>query len=358
MQYIEQVIERIKQVDYVAGLKASEHLDSLAKPIGGMGNLEAILIRIATIYGSVPREKLVSGIAIFAADNGVVAEGVAGSPQEVTAIQVQSFLAGKATINAFCQMTNTDITVVDIGMNNPSSMGAVNKKIACGTNNIALGPAMTKEQCLEAVKTGIEIALDMAAKGRKILICGEMGIGNTTTSSCLAAALLGGSVDQYIGYGAGLTSAAFENKVKVVRQALKVNTVSLSDIWNTLAALGGFDIAAMVGFFIGSAASKSLAIIDGFIASVAALIAIRIAPAVKHYLVASHSSAEPGAILVMEELGFKPSLSLDMRLGEGTGAILLLPLIEAAQLAYWNVASLKDSGIDPLSLVDIREQHE
>lgn len=357
MNLLERTIAAVKPLDGRAIDEARQHWDGLAKPIGSLGRMEELVVQLAGIYGEVPEKLGRRGIVVFAADNGVVAERVTTAPKEVTAIQSASIANGWATVNAFCRMMDVELKLVDIGIDSSQAIaGAENRRIANGTGNITQGPAMSGAECMRAIEIGIEYAADMAEQGYRVLMGGEMGIGNTTSSSCLAALMTEAELDRVVGKGSGLTDEGLLHKKDVVRRALAANPLERKEPLVMLSAVGGFDIAGLTGFFLGAAAQGLPAIVDGFIAATAALLACRLAPGVKDYLIASHISAEPGYGVVIEALGIRPHLDMQMRLGEGTGAILMLPLLDAALAAYHGTATLLGTEINPDDLIDIRKQ--
>jgi nicotinate-nucleotide--dimethylbenzimidazole phosphoribosyltransferase len=286
----------------------------------------------------------------IAGDHGVVAEGVASSPKEVTALMVLNFLRGGAGINCLCEAAGADIRVVDAGVDaepfQPHSR-LIDAKIARGTANMAKGPAMTLEQCARALQLGIDLAETARKDGIRVLGTGEMGIGNTTPSSALFCAYLGFSAVDMTGMGAGIPPAGLEHKTKVIQESLNVNreAVAGGDPLAVLAALGGFEIAALAGLIIGGAARNMAVMIDGFIATAAYVAAARLAPAVCDYCFFCHGSAEAGHGRVLEALGQKPLLDLGMRLGEGTGAALGFTLLDAAARIYNDMATFESAGI-------------
>ena len=280
------------------------------------------------------------------ADNGVVSEGVSSCPQSVTASVTRNFMKGITGINVLSRHAGADIVVVDIGVDDDVEVsGVVNRKIRKGTWNMALGPAMNREEAVRAIETGIEIVTELKQKGINLMATGEMGIGNTTTSSAVASVLTKTPVEQMVGKGAGMTEEGLENKKRIIEQAIKVNNPSVDDAIDVVAKVGGFDIAGLAGCFIGASACRIPILIDGFISACAALVAVNIEPKVKEFIFPSHGSAEPGSKIIMKALGLEPMLNLQMRLGEGTGAAIAFHIIDAAVAAYSEMGTFEDANI-------------
>ena len=322
---------------------AQERLNSLIKPPGSLGELEAVSEKLAGISGEVYYNPAKRCIIIMSSDNGVVEEGVAAAPQGVTYAQTINFVKGITGVSVLAKLVNADLIVVDVGINADMNHPLIkNKKIRKSTSNIAKGPAMTREDAEKAVRIGIETAIQAKHDGYKLLGAGEMGIGNTTTSAAVLFALTGLSPDKAVGKGAGLKEDAYRNKIDVVRTAITKNAVDASDPIDVLAKVGGFDIAAMAGVYIGAAHMQIPIVIDGFISIVAALVAARINPSVKDYMFASHVSAEPGYLHAQEAIGLTPCLHLNMRLGEGSGCPLMFTIIDAACAIIKDMATFAD----------------
>lgn len=344
---LDNTLKMIGDLDKELMIKAQARLDNLTKPIGSLGRMEDMAKQIVGItrkmFPNVDNKKVI----IMCADNGVVDEGVAQAPKSVTSTVTQNFTKGFTGINVLSGHARADIVVVDIGIDDDlENKDILNKKIRKGTWNIANGPAMTREEAIRAIETGIEIVRELSEAGVNLLGTGEMGIGNTTTSSAISAVLTGNEVDVMVGRGAGLTSEGLEKKIRVVNQAIIVNKPDPKDPIDVLAKLGGFDIAGLVGCFIGAAAYRVPILIDGFISATAALVAVLIKPEVKDFIFPSHGSAEPGNKKVMEALGLQPFLNLDMRLGEGTGAALAFHIIDAAVTSYIKMGTFGDAKIE------------
>lgn len=350
---IEALVRAVQPLDQKAMLAAEAHQARLAKPPGSLGRLEELSVQLAGITGKVHNELPRKQLLVFAADNGVVAEGVSSAPQSVTMQQTINLTRGKTGAAVLAKRFDCGLTVCDVGVNADICESAVlNRKIAYGTQNICAGPAMTREQALQAILTGAAVAEDVDADAVGI---GEMGIGNTTTSSAVLAVLLGADVDKVTGRGGGITEESFRKKKAVIRTAIAVNRPNRDDVIDVLAKVGGFDLAAMCGAFLGAAASRRAAVIDGFISAVAALCAVRLCPLVRGYLIPSHASFEIGYRLAIEELALRPLFDLGMRLGEGSGCPLAFQVLDAACAVMNNMASFDEAGINDDYLEEIRQ---
>ena len=350
---IEALVRAVQPLDQKAMLAAEAHQARLAKPPGSLGRLEELSVQLAGITGKVHSELPQKQLLVFAADNGVVAEGVSSAPQSVTMQQTINLTRGKTGAAVLAKRFGCGLTVCDVGVNADICESAVlNRKIAYGTQNICAGPAMTREQALQAILTGAAVAENVDADAVGI---GEMGIGNTTTSSAMLAVLLGADVDKVTGRGGGITEESFRKKKAVIRTAIAVNRPNRDDVIDVLAKVGGFDLAAMCGAFLGAAASRRAAVIDGFISAVAALCAVRLCPLVRGYLIPSHASFEIGYRLAMEEMTLRPLFDLDMRLGEGSGCPLAFQVLDAACAVMNNMASFDEAGINDDYLDEIRQ---
>lgn len=350
---IEALVRAVQPLDQKAMLAAETHQARLAKPPGSLGRLEELSVQLAGITGKVHNELPRKQLLVFAADNGVVAEGVSSAPQSVTMQQTINLTRGKTGAAVLAKRFGCGLTVCDVGVNADICESAVlNRKIAYGTKNICAGPAMTREQALQAILTGAAVAENVDADAVGI---GEMGIGNTTTSSAVLAVLLGADVDKVTGRGGGITEESFRKKKAVIRTAIAVNRPNRNDVIDVLAKVGGFDLAAMCGAFLGAAASRRAAVIDGFISAVAALCAVRLCPLVRGYLIPSHASFEIGYRLAMEEMALRPLFDLGMRLGEGSGCPLAFQVLDAACAVMNNMASFDEAGINDDYLEEIRQ---
>jgi nicotinate-nucleotide--dimethylbenzimidazole phosphoribosyltransferase len=330
-----------------AAVAAQRHLDLLTKPPGSLGRLEELAVRLAALTGRPPRVTA-PVIFTFAADHGVVAEGVSAYPQSVTAQMVENFLRGGAAVNVLARQAGARVVVADLGVATPlgAPPGLVVRRVAAGTANMTHGPAMTRAQAVEALEAGAALAEEAIAAGADLLGTGEMGIGNTTAASALTAAITGAPAEAVTGRGTGVDEAGWARKVAVVRRALEVNATEAGDGLDVLARVGGFEIAGLVGVILAGAAHRVPVVLDGFIAGAAALVAVTLAPEARHALFAAHRSAEPGHALALRHLGLEPYLTLELRLGEGTGAALFVPLARAAAAIYAEMATFKSAGVD------------
>ena len=350
---LQQLLSRIPQPDAVAMDKARQRQAQLAKPPGSLGRLEELSIQLAGITGQVHNTIERKHLLVFAADNGVVVQGVSSAPQSVTLQQTVNLTRAKTGASVLAKHFGCGITVCDVGVNADIRDSAVlNRKIAYGTADITNGPAMTREQALQAILTGYELADQTEAD---VLGVGEMGIGNTTTSSAILSVLLGVDAETVTGRGGGLTEESFQKKKAVIRQAIAINQPDATDVVDVLSKVGGFDIAAMCGAFLGAAASRRPVVVDGFISAVAALCAVRLCPRVRGYLVPSHASFEIGYRLAMDAIGLKPMLLLGMRLGEGSGCPLAFSVLEAACAIINDMATFDQADIDDGYLEEIRQ---
>ncbi|MGL5087464.1 MAG: nicotinate-nucleotide--dimethylbenzimidazole phosphoribosyltransferase [Clostridium sp.] len=357
IQALTYIIENIERVNISSSSSAKEYVDSLAKPLGSLGALETIGIRIAGITGKVKNKIEKKCIIIMCSDNGVVEEGVASAPQYVTLAQTINFTKGLTGVAVLAKQGNSDLMVVDVGINsNLEIPGVYNRKIRKCTNNIANGPAMSYEECVKAINVGIEMVKKAKEKNYDILGVGEMGIGNTTTSSAVLISLTDCILEHAVGKGGGVTNEAFEKKKLVIRKALDLNNANKEDTIDVLAKVGGFDIAAMVGVYLGASFYKIPVVIDGFISIVASLAATRLNPLVKDYLITSHCSKEIGFNIAMKELGLKPMIDLDMRLGEGSGCPIAFSIVEYSCAMMNNMATFAEAEIDSSYLEDVRDE--
>jgi len=326
---------------------AQARLDSLTKPLGSLGRLEGIVKSFAGITGELFPKVDKKTVIIMCSDNGVVEEGVSQSTKEITSSVTRNFMKGITCINVLSRHAGADIVVVDIGVDDDLNVeGIINRKIRKGTWNIARGPAMTRDEAIKAMEVGIDIVRDLKQKGVNVLGTGEMGIGNTTTSSAVSAVLTGNSIEKMVGKGAGLSSEGLKRKIEVIKKAIEINKPDPNDPIDVLAKLGGFDIAGLAGCFLGAAAYRVPILIDGFISATAALVALKIKPEIREYIFPSHGSAEPGTAAVMEAIGFEPMLNLGMRVGEGTGAAIAFHIIDAAFAAYTQMGTFNDANIE------------
>ncbi|MFB4270688.1 nicotinate-nucleotide--dimethylbenzimidazole phosphoribosyltransferase [Nonomuraea sp. GTA35] len=348
-----ETLAEIRPADPGALAEARAHQDRLTKPRGSLGVLEEVAVRLAGAAGvSPPPMPEPAALAIFAADHGVHARGVSPWPQEVTVQMVANFLAGGAVANAFAAQAGASVTVVDVGVaaDLPDAPNLVNHKIAYGTADLSQGPAMTVDQAVQALEAGIVVARDLVAKGARCLITGDMGIANTTASAALVSAFTGRDPAEVTGRGTGIDDDTYEHKVGIVRAALHTNAVtdassSPSEALRALAAVGGFEHAAIAGFILSGAAQRVPVILDGVIAGAAALVAAALDPAALDHCVAGHRSAEPGHAAALAHLGLRPLVELELRLGEGTGGLLAHPMVCAAVRVMHDVATFDSAGV-------------
>lgn len=349
---LDALVREVLPLDRSAMTAAEEYQARLAKPPGSLGRLEELSIQLAGITGHVHNALNKKQLLVFAADNGVVAEGVSSAPQSVTKQQTINLMRGKTGAAVLAKHFGCGLTVCDVGVNADIYESAVlNRKIAYGTQNICTGPAMTREQTLQAILTGAEIARTVDAD---VIGAGEMGIGNTTTSSAVLAVLLGADVEAVTGRGGGITEESFRKKKAVIRTAIEVNRPDRDDVVGVLSKVGGFDLAAMCGAFLGAAAARRSAVIDGLISAAAALCAVRLCPNVRGYLVPSHASFEIGYRLAMEAMDLRPLFDLGMRLGEGSGCPLAFQVLDAACAVINDMATFDEAGINDDYLDEIR----
>ena len=350
--YLEAYLNAVRPLDEFAMAEARERQAQLAKPPGSLGRLEDLSIQLAGITGQVHNKIEKKHLLVFAADNGVVAEGVSSAPQSVTLMQTINLTRHKTGASTLCRHFGCGITVCDVGVNSDIKEPAVlNRKIAYGTQNIVHGPAMTREQAIQAILTGIELARNTDAD---VIGIGEMGIGNTTTSSAVLSVLLEASVEDVTGRGGGLTDDGFNKKKTGIQKAISVHQPDKNDVIDVLAKVGGFDIAAMCGGFLGAAVTRRPVVIDGFISAVSALCAYKLCPNVRGYLIPSHASYEIGYTLAMDAMELQPLFLLGMRLGEGSGCPLAFEILDAACAIINDMATFDQAGIDDGYLDEIR----
>jgi nicotinate-nucleotide--dimethylbenzimidazole phosphoribosyltransferase len=326
------LIPAIPPVDDAARREAQARFDAKTKPRGSLGELESLVSRIAAARGRADLRPLDAAIVVAAGDHGYAEEGVSAYPQAVTGQMLANIAAGGAAINVLTRQLGLRLAVIDAG-------------VGAGTENATRGPAMSRARAEEAVATGISLAEELAAEGVALVGLGEMGIANTTAASALAAALLPADPVAVVGRGTGIDDDTLERKVDVVRRALAANEDALADPLPTLAALGGFEQAVLVGVCLGTAARCGVVLLDGFVASAAALVAARLAPASVDRMIASHRSPEPGHAAILEEFGLTPLLDLGLRLGEGTGAALAVPVVNAALALVAEMATFAEAGV-------------
>lgn len=341
-----ETIQKIKPFDEEAAALAMKHSDGLTKPPGSLGRLESISIQLAGIAGKLWPDLSRKAVIVMAGDHGVCDEGVSAFPQAVTPQMVMNFLNGGAAVNVLARQAGAEVVCVDIGVNADLEHELlVSRKVVRGTANMAKQPAMTREEALHAILVGIEVVNEQVQRGCQLFATGEMGIGNTTASAALTTILTGLSPEESVGRGTGINDASWLNKVAVVKRAIAINNADPNDAIDVLAKLGGAEIAGLVGVIIGAAASGCPVVIDGYISSAAALVASRIAPQTLPYMIASHLSQEQGHLKLLESIGLLPIMQLEMRLGEGTGAVLCFHFIDAALHLMQEMATFESAGV-------------
>lgn len=337
----------IPQADARALADAQKHWDSIAKPLGSLGLLEKSITRIAGVTGSSNVRLGRRAVIVLCADNGVVSEGISQSGSEVTLAVAENLTKKQTSVCRMAKYAETEVIPVDMGMTKRlNSPLLLDRHIADGTADIAVGPAMTREQAEKAIEAGIGLVKSCKEEGYDILATGEMGIGNTTTSSAITSVLLGMPVTAVTGRGSGLTDTALKRKISVIEKAIDVNKPDPHDAFDVLMKLGGFDIAGMAGIFIGGALYRVPIIIDGIISASSALVAARLCPSCRYAMLASHVSDEPAGHYLLDALSLRPIIHAEMRLGEGTGAVALLPLLDMALAVYHSSSSFSDIGLD------------
>jgi nicotinate-nucleotide--dimethylbenzimidazole phosphoribosyltransferase len=336
--------------------QARAHLDNLTKPLGSLGRLEDIAARFIAIRNGEIDKPLKKSAYVFAADHGVVAEGVSAYPKEVTRQMVLNFLKQGAAINVLASLHDVELTIVDVGVDADFGdlPGLLQRKVRSGTRNMLHEPAMTEEEMLQALQVGLQLATRAHEKGQTLIAVGEMGIGNTTSASAITAVLTRQAPAEVTGKGAGLEKSAHEHKIRVVDAILRKHfggNPHASEVppLEVLRRVGGLEIAAMVGLLLGAARYRIPIVTDGFISTAAAALAYALEPRVREYLFAGHRSEEPGHRFLLEYLGLDPILTLNMRLGEGTGAVLAMPIIESALRLYSDMATFASAGVSGAS---------
>lgn len=358
MTLLAETCRAIVAVDGEAARRMRQCLDDKTKPRGSLGVLEDLACRVASICGTVSPPLPRKAVVVMAADHGVAEEGVSAYPSEVTAQMVRNFASGGAAINVLARQAEARVVVVDIGTKSPmparsASKGAGQRfrdaQLGPGTANFTRGPAMSNETARRGLETGIGVAAELAADGIGLIGVGDMGIANTTSASALTAVLCGEAVEHVTGRGTGIDDAGRQRKIRAIERALAVNRPDAADALDTLAKIGGFEIAGLAGVVLGAAARRIPVLLDGFITGAAALIAARLCPDVCGYLIAAHRSVEPGHQAILRDLGLRPLLDLEMRLGEGTGAALAMHLVEASlrivhEMATFTAAGVTDTG--------------
>lgn len=346
-----EILAMIRPLDKGAMQSARSRQDRLTKPQGSLGQLEALSVHIAGITGQSQPNLDHKVVTVMAGDHGVARQGVSAYPPDVTQQMVLNFLQGGAAINVLARHTGARVVVVDMGVaaDLPPHPDLKIKKIAYGTENIATGAAMSRSQAEQAIRNGADVILEEIARGLDILATGDMGIGNTTPSAAIAVSITGLPVESIVGRGTGVDEAGLKRKVAAVRSALEVNQPNPHDGLDVLAKVGGFEIAGLVGAILAAAAHRRPVVIDGFISTAAAMIAVSLCPLAGGYLIASHASQELGHRHMLESLQLKPLLDLELRLGEGTGAVLAMSIVEAACKILSEMATFDEAGVSEKS---------
>ncbi len=348
MMLVDETVAAIQPVDEAARARSDEHQLTLTKPAGSLGELETIAGRLAAMAGEFPPPiPEPAALAVFCGDHGVHAQGVTPWPQEVTTQMALNVLAGGAMTSVLARQVGAEVAVVDVGVaaDLPDAPGLMRRKVAPGTADMTQGPAMTPDQCRQAIDVGIDVARDLVAQGNRLLATGDLGIANTTASAALVSVFTGAPAEQVTGRGTGIDDEMLARKIEVVDRAVTVNGADRADALHALAAVGGLEHAALVGFLLGAAALRTPVVLDGVIAASAGLAAAALAPQAVDYWFAGHVSAEPASRLAVAELGLRPLLDLGMRLGEGSGAVLAVPVIQAAARVVHEGATFESAGV-------------
>lgn len=343
MSLLENISRNIYPLDKSSMEKAKKRLDRLIKPKGSLGKMEDICMQLAGIYEQKEFDTSKKVIIAFAGDHGVYEEGVAPDPQDITVLQFPNFTKGLCGVGVISKFVGADVVAVDVGINCDKRLeGVLDYKIRKGTSNMAKGPAMSREEAIRSLEIGIEVSEECIKKDYKIIGIGEMGIANTTPSTAIVSVICGCKPEEITGIGAGLKKERLEHKAQVIKRAIELNNPNPTDGIDVLAKVGGFEIGAMAGVILGCSANRIPVVIDGFISYAAALIAYKINPKCKEYMIASHISAEQGTQKALEILKLSPILNMDMRLGEGSGAALAFNIIEASNYTYKNMATFDE----------------
>ena len=353
---LENIIRQIRPLDAAAEESARRRQNVLIKPLGSLGRLEELSVQLAGISGDWTRRYRSKAIVVMCADNGVYAEGVSAAPKEITLMQSLNFQKGITGVGVLSKLSGSDLVVVDIGIDSEvKSACFLDKKIRRGTSNLAKEPAMSRDETLKAVEIGFEEVRKLHDAGYDVVGTGEMGLGNTTTSSLVLMALTGCGVEEATGKGAGLTEEAYSHKKDIIRYAFELHGPDKGDPLGVLEKVGGFDIAGLVGVYLGAACYRLPVVIDGVISVAAALVASLLCPDTKCFMIPSHCSAEPAYGIAMKQLGLQPYFNLGMRLGEGSGCPLTFLLIDAAQNIINDMSTFEEAAMDDGDFVDIRE---
>ena len=344
---LNEVCAAVRPADPALRRRALDKWNAVAKPLGSLGLLEDAVTQICAVTGTTAPSIARRAVAVFCADNGVVAEGVTQTGSEVTAIVAGNLCTHETSVCKMAAVARCDVVPVDMGMNTAVDDPRIwNRRIAAGTKNFAVEPAMTRDEAVRAVEAGVAVAQELCARGYGLLATGEMGIGNTTTSSAVASVLLGRPVEEMTGPGAGLSRDGVRHKAQVIRDAIALHRPDPDDVLDVLSKVGGFDICGMAGLCLGAALCRVPCVLDGFISTLSALCAVRLCPAAADCLIASHVSAEPTGMLLLDALGKKPVITAGMRLGEGTGAVALMPLLDMALAVFRGMATFDDIHVE------------
>ncbi|MFZ7132743.1 MAG: nicotinate-nucleotide--dimethylbenzimidazole phosphoribosyltransferase [Eubacteriales bacterium] len=347
MLNLQETILQIKGLNKEVMQQTKSYVDGLLKPVGSLGVLEDIVLQLSGIRGTRNFPSLKKAIVVFAGDHGICEEGITSAPQGVTALMTEFISCGKSGVGALAKSVGADITVVDVGVNAEfNNEKILNHKIRKGTNNIAKGPAMSREEAIRSLEVGIEVGNDLISKGYNILATGEMGIGNTTPSSAIFSVIGDVEPSEVVGVGANLSQDKIIDKIQVIKTAIELNKPDKNDGIDILSKVGGLEIGAMAGIMLAGASNNTPVLVDGYISMAAAAIAVTLNPMTFDYLICSHSSAEKGAKIAEGLLGFKPYLQMNMRLGEGSGAVLAFSVIEAAISMIKEMGTFAEAGID------------
>ena len=344
---LEEILKEIKPVTEKWYEIAQRRLDNLTKPPGSLGRLEEFARRLVAIFEDNAPSINKKAIFTFAGDHGVTEEGVSAYPKEVTAQMVFNFLRGGAGINVLARHAGAEVVVVDIGVDHDFNdvEGLIKMKVIKGTRNFTKGPAMTREEAIRSIEVGIELARAYSRKGYRLFGTGEMGIGNTTPSSAIAAVLTGRPVEEVTGRGTGISDEALKRKIEVIKKGIEINRPDPDDPVDVLRKVGGAEIGGIAGLVLGAASLRIPVVIDGFISTAGALIAYCLKPETKDYMFSAHRSQEKGHGVMLDKMGLKPILDLELRLGEGTGAALAMLMIEAGLKIYREMATFKEAGV-------------
>lgn len=341
---LDEAIKNIEASDEIFINKSRQKWNSIAKPLKSLGSFEKVIANIAGMIQSTYVNLDKKALVIMCADNGVVKEGVTQTGQEVTAIVSDNFLKKKTSVAIMADYAGVDVFPIDIGVATDTHI--INKKISYGTKNMKIEPAMSRNDAIRAIETGIEFVGELKDKGYKIIATGEMGIGNTTTSSAVASVMMDIDVEKVTGKGAGLSDEGLKKKILVIKEAIQRNKPYKEDAIDVISKVGGLDIAGLTGVFLGGAVYKIPIVIDGFISAVAALCAVKIKKETADYIIPSHVSKEPASKMILEMLNMQPFITADMCLGEGTGAVALMPLLDMACRIYNDMSTFDDIKVE------------